>query len=293
MSAAQIRQGIWYGLGAYFCWGLFPLYWRPLHALPATEILAHRMVWSLPVLIVLLAWQGDWRQVLAALRQWRSSRLFLCSALLLGCNWGVYIWAVNQGKVLEASLGYFINPLVNVLLGSVLLHERLRPGQWLSVALAAAGVAWLGWQLGTLPWVALVLAFSFGFYGFLRKTAALGSLEGLSMEAILLFLPALGYLLWLSWQGQGHFGHIDSGRTLLLMGTGIVTVIPLLMFGAGARRLPLSTLGLLQYLSPTLQLLIGALLYHEPFDQVRLIGFGLIWLALLVFTAEGFWQRRN
>ncbi len=217
---------------------------------------------------------------------------FLFSATLLSANWFIYIWAVNNGHVIDASLGYFINPLVNIMFGYLLLKEKLRPGQWAAIGLAAAGVAWLGWQSGHMPWIALVLAASFGAYGLMRKTAALGPLEGLSFETMLLFPLALGYVIWLSLHGQNAFLNTDSGATrALLVAAGPITAIPLLLFAAGARRIPLSVLGLLQYISPTMQFLLGVWLFHEVFTGVRLVGFALIWSALALYAAEGWWRR--
>jgi chloramphenicol-sensitive protein RarD len=215
---------------------------------------------------------------------------FIASAILISINWFIYIWAVNNGRVIDASLGYFINPLINVLLGFLLLHERLRPGQWATVALAAGGVAWLTWQGGHLPWIALTLAITFGTYGLLRKTAALGALEGLSLETLILFPAALGYLIVLTLHGHNSFASAPDSTKWLLVAAGPITAIPLLMFAAGARRIPLSLLGLLQYIGPTLQLLLGVWLYHEPFGGPRLAGFAMIWAALALYSAEGLWR---
>ena len=210
--------------------------------------------------------------------------------MLLSSNWFIYIWAVNNGRIIDSSLGYFINPLVNVLLGFLLLRERLRPGQWAAVALAAAGVAWLTWQGGHLPWIGLLLAATFGTYGLLRKTAALGPLEGLSLETLLLFPLALAYLIVLTWNGHNTFLAAPASSRWLLVAAGPITAIPLLLFAAGARRIPLSVLGLLQYIGPSLQLLLGVWLYHEPFGGDRLIGFVMIWSALAVYSLEGLWR---
>ncbi|MXR35891.1 EamA family transporter RarD [Craterilacuibacter sinensis] len=284
LSSASTRQGLVFAAGAYLCWGLFPLYWKPLHEVPALQILAHRIVWSALLLTLILAIRGQWGWLAESLRDKRRMALLAVSATMLSCNWLVYIWAVTHNRVIEASLGYFINPLVNVLLGWLVLGERLTRLQSIAVALSALGVAWLTFSVGTLPWIALVLAVSFGIYGLLRKTAHLPSLEGLALETWLLFPLALGALLWFEAQGEGVFGHAASGINLLLIGAGIVTTIPLLLFGAGARRLPMTMLGLLQYLSPTIQFLLGVWLYHEPFSGTRLIGYGLIWSALLLYS---------
>jgi chloramphenicol-sensitive protein RarD len=239
--------------------------------------------------------------VLAVRRQWgwlgvvRQPRIlgsFIASAVLLSVNWLIYIWAVNNGHVIEASLGYFINPLINISLGYLLLKERLRPAQWMAISVAALGVAWLTWQAGNVPWIALALGFSFGGYGLLRKTAKLGALEGLSFETMVLFPLAAAYVVWLTMHGENAFINTASNTTrLLLAAAGPITAIPLLLFASGARQIPLSVLGLLQYLSPTLQFLLGVWLFHEPFTAERLVGFALIWAALALFALEGLLRR--
>lgn len=279
-----------YAALAYAIWGLFPVYFKALQAIPSHEIVVHRVLWSLAFLLGVLAWRRQWAWIGKVVRQPRVVAGFAASALLLSANWFVYIWAVNNGQVLDASLGYFINPLVNVMLGFAFLHERLRPVQWAAVAIAACGVAWLTWQGGHPPWIALVLAASFGGYGLLRKTATLGPLEGLALETMVLAAPALAYLVFLSSTGQNHFSDATPSLQWLLAAVGPVTAIPLLLFAAGARRIPLSLLGLLQYIGPTMQLLLGVWLYGEPFGGARLAGFALIWAALAVYSLEGLWQ---
>jgi len=233
--------------------------------------------------------QWQWLQLV---RQPRIFWSFVASALLLSANWLVYIWSVHNGHVIEASLGYFINPLVNIMFGYFLLKERMRPAQWCAIAIAALGVAWLTWQAGTVPWIALFLAASFGGYGLLRKTAALGALEGLSFETMVLFPLAAGYLAWLTVHGENMFITSPNNATrYLLMAAGPITAIPLLLFATGARQIPLSILGLLQYLSPTLQFLLGVLLFKEAFSADRLLGFALIWAALALFAGEGLLRR--
>ncbi|HJV52076.1 MAG TPA: EamA family transporter RarD, partial [Noviherbaspirillum sp.] len=249
--------GMLYAAAAYAAWGLFPVYFKALQSIAPTEILMHRMLWSLLFLAAVIAWRRQWAWLGDVMRRPKVLAGFTASALLLSSNWFIYIWAVNDGRVVDASLGYFINPLFNVLLGFLLLRERLRPVQWTAVALAAAGVAWLTWQGGQLPWVALALAVTFGLYGLLRKTAALGALEGLALETLLLFPLALAYLVVLTVQGRNGFAHAPLSLQLLLAAAGPITAIPLLLFAAGARRIPLSVLGLLQYIGPTLQLLLG------------------------------------
>jgi len=286
-----MRSGILYAALAFLCWGLFPIYFHALDEVPPLQILAHRMVWSFAFLLILLLLRRQW----AWLQQVRQPRVFfsfLLSALLLSANWLVYIWSVTNHHVIEASLGYFINPLVNIMLGFLILKERMRPAQWAAIAVAALGVGWLTWQAGTVPWIALILAFSFGAYGLLRKTAALGALEGLSFETMVLFPLAAGYVIWLTVHGQNVFLSTtsDSTRWLLVM-AGPFTAIPLLLFATGARKIPLSILGLLQYLSPTLQFLLGVWLFKEAFTADRLVGFVLIWAALALFAGEGLLRR--
>jgi chloramphenicol-sensitive protein RarD len=279
-----------YAALAYALWGLFPVYFKALQGIPPSEILLHRMLWSLAFLLIVLAWRRQWSWLSSVLRQPRVLGAFTASALLLSSNWFIYIWAVNSGRVVESSLGYFINPLVNVLLGYMVLKERLRPGQWAAVAFAACGVAWLTWQAGHLPWIALVLAATFGSYGLLRKTAALGALEGLALETLLLFPLALGYLVYLTVIGQNHFLAASTMSQWLLVAAGPITAVPLLLFAAGARRISMSLLGLLQYIGPTLQLMLGVWLYNEPFDGAKLAGFAIIWAALLLYSLEGLWR---
>jgi chloramphenicol-sensitive protein RarD len=278
---------------AYVLWGLLPLYWKALKGVPALEILAHRMVWSLAVVLGLLALRRHWAWLGPALRNRRILLTYVTSALLLALNWYLYIWAVNANHIVETSLGYFINPLVNVLLGVLFLKERLRLGQGLAIGIAAAGVLYLTVAFGSLPWIALTLAGTFGVYGLLRKTAALESLEGLTLETLVLVPAALIYLLALEFQGRGAFGHSGAGTSLLLAGAGIATATPLLLFAVGARRITMTTLGLLQYFAPTIQLLLGVLLYDEVVTPEKLVGFVLIWLALGVYSAEGVLRSRR
>jgi chloramphenicol-sensitive protein RarD len=288
-----MRIGILYAALAFLCWGSFPLYFHALGEVPPTQILAHRVLWSLLFLVIVLTVRRQWKWLPEVLRRPRVIGSFIASAFLLSANWLVYIWAVNNGHVIESSLGYFINPLVNIMFGYLLLKERLRTGQWLAIALAGCGVAWLAWQSGSVPWIALILASSFGAYGLMRKTAALGALEGLSFETMLLFPLALGYVIWLSLHGENAFTAAASDSTRwLLVAAGPITAIPLLLFATGARRIPLSALGLLQYISPTIQFLLGVWLFHEAFTAERLVGFVVIWSALALYAAEGLWQRK-
>lgn len=287
-----MRSGIIYAALAFLCWGLFPIYFHALGDVPPMQILAHRMLWSLVFLLTILMLRRQWKW-LQLVRQPKIFFSFVLSALLLSANWLVYIWSVTNQHVIEASLGYFINPLVNIMLGYLILKERLRPIQWVAIGIAALGVGWLTWQAGTVPWIALFLALSFGGYGLLRKTAALGALEGLSFETIVLFPLAAGYVIWLTINGQNMFINTDSDTTrVLLVMAGPLTAIPLLLFATGARKIPLSILGLLQYLSPTLQFLLGVWLFKEAFTADRLVGFAMIWAALALFAGEGLLRRQ-
>jgi len=285
-----MQIGILYAATAYILWGLFPIYFKALQTVSPLEILWHRIAWAFVFQLIVLAVLRQWSWIARVARQPKVLAGFAASAVLLSINWFIYIWSVNNGHVVDASLGYFINPLVNVLLGFLLLHERLRPAQWAAVVLAAAGVAWLTWQAGHPPWIGLALAFSFGFYGLLRKTAALGALEGLSLETFLLFPIAFGYLVWLAMRDQNAFLHASMSSKWLLAAAGPITAIPLLLFAAGARRIPMSTLGLLQYLAPSLQLLLGVWLYNEPFGGQLEAGYAVIWSALALYSLEGVWR---
>jgi chloramphenicol-sensitive protein RarD len=285
-----MNQGVLFAAAAYLLWGLFPIYIKWLQAVPPAEILAHRMVWSLAFVALLLALRHHWRWLREVIEQPALLARFAGSAAFVSLNWGVYIWAVNADRVVDASLGYFINPLVNVLAGWLLLRERLRPVQWWAVAIAAAGVAWLTWQAGTVPWIGLTLAFSFAAYGLLRKTASLGALEGLALETALLFPLAFAYLAWLAIDGRNAFVAGPVSLQWLLVAAGPVTAVPLLLFAAGARRISFSLLGLLQYIGPTIQLALGIWLYGEPFPASKAVGYALIWAALALYTVESLWR---
>jgi chloramphenicol-sensitive protein RarD len=288
-----MSRGILYAVLSFLCWGLFPLYFKSLRHIPAQEIMAHRMVWSLAFLALVLTARRHWTWIGGVLRQPKLVGRFVVSALLLSSNWLVYTWAVNHDRVVDASLGYFINPLVNVMLGYFLLKERMRPAQWAAIALAACGVLWLTWNAGQAPWIALFLAASFGTYGLLRKTASLGPLEGLSFETLLLFPAAVAYFIWLTLRGENLFLSAPSSIQWMLAAIGPLTAIPLLLFAAGARRIPLSVLGLLQYISPSLQLVLGVLVFHEPFGSEKAVGFAFIWGALALYSIEGLWKARR
>ena len=274
----QQRAGVLYGIAAYGMWGLFPLYWPLLEPASATEILAHRMVWSLAAVTVLLLAlrRGAWIREL--LRQPKRLGLIAVAAAVISVNWGMYIWGVNSGQVVETSLGYFINPLVTIGFGVLVLHERLRPAQWVAVAVGALAVGVLTAGYGRLPWIALTLAFSFGTYGLVKKKVGLGGVESLAAETAVQFLPALGYLLFLGARGQSTFTGHGAGHAALLACCGVVTAVPLMAFGAAAVRVPLTTIGLLQYLAPVFQFLLGLLYFHEAMPPERWAGFALVWL---------------
>jgi len=270
---------------AFTLWGVFPLYLRLLKQVPSLEILSHRVLWSVVLLMSLLALRRQWDWLALVRAKPRIIITFVTSALMLATNWVVYIWSVNHDHIIDASLGYFIAPLFNVLFG-IGLGERLRLTQWIAVALAACGVLWLTFSAGQLPWIGLVIAMTFGLYGLLRKTAALGALEGLSVETLVL-LPAASVFLLVPDAGSSHAFGSDLPLSLLLIAAGPVTAIPLLLFAYGARRIPLSLVGLLQYIGPSLQLLIGVWLFNEPFGGSKLIGFALIWSGLLIYSVDG------
>jgi chloramphenicol-sensitive protein RarD len=297
---ADTRAGLWMATGAFVLWGLMPLYWHLLKTVPSLQIVAHRVVWSALLVAVWLFWKQGRGWFAAVMAQPRLARLLALSGLCIGVNWGLYIWAVNAGHVVEASLGYFINPLLNVVIGTLFLRERLNPVQWTSVAIAAAGVLWLTFNYGSFPWIALVLAASFGVYGLIRKLAAVESVTGLGVENAVLLLPALAYLLWAETVGSGgFFGGVSGGAdwgfgidALLIFG-GALTALPLIGFSFAVRRVPLSTIGLMQYIAPTMQFLIGVLVFREVFDLDRAIGFGIIWAALALFMTDSLRRARS
>ncbi|NRF67551.1 EamA family transporter RarD [Aquincola sp. S2] len=288
-----MSNGVLAAAFAYILWGIFPLYIKQVAEVPALEIVAHRSVWCLVFMLALLAVLRRFAWLREVVRQPRTLGIFTLSALLLSGNWLIYVWAVNHDRVLDASLGYFINPLVNVMLGYLVLHERPRAGQWAAVALAALGVVWLALGAGALPWISLVLAATFGCYGLLRKTAPLGAIEGLTLETLMLAPLTIALLLWFALAGPGRFAQGDWAVDGWLLLAGPFTAIPLLLFAYGARRVTLATLGLLQYLGPSIQFLLGVFVYHEPFDPARGVGFALIWAALVVYSGESLWRMRR
>ncbi|MFH8989148.1 EamA family transporter RarD [Streptomyces sp. NPDC017940] len=293
-TRAEARTGLLNGFAAYGMWGLVPLFWPLLKPASAGEILAHRMAWSLVVVGIALLVVRRWAWAGELLRQPRKLGLVTIAAVVITINWGVYIWAVNAGHVVEASLGYFINPLVTIAIGVLLLGERLRPVQWAAVGVGAASVLVLTVGYGRPPWISLCLAFSFATYGLVKKKVNLGGLESLAAETAVQFLPAVAFLLWLGTQGQGTFATEGFGHGALLAATGVVTAAPMVCFGAAAIRVPLSTLGLLQYLAPVFQFLCGILYFHEEMPPERWAGFALVWLALALLTWDALrTARRN
>jgi chloramphenicol-sensitive protein RarD len=288
----ETAKGTWAGVIAFALWGFFPLYFLPLLAVSSVQVIAHRIAWSF---LVVFGWMGlrhELRDVWAALTQWRIALRLMLSAALITANWLVYVWAVMHGHVVEASLGYFINPLVNVLLGIVLLGERLDRVQAIAVLLASAGVADLTYETGHLPWISLCLAFSFASYGFIRKIVRVDALPGLAAETLLLLPLAVGYLVWCEANGTADFAHRSTTIDVLLAGTGPLTAVTLFLFAYATRRIPYSTVGVLQYIAPTLQLCCGVLVMHEPFARDRLVGFALIWAALILYAADGLRRAR-
>ncbi|WP_407352902.1 EamA family transporter RarD [Luteimonas sp. R10] len=290
-DSRELRAGLWTAAGAFVLWGLMPLYWHLLKAVPSLQIVAHRIVWSTLLVVGWLLWKRGRGWLRAALAQPRAAWMLAVSALLIGFNWGLYIWAVNAGHVIETSLGYFINPLLNVVIGVLFLRERLSPPQWASVAMAVVGVLWLTVHYGSFPWIAIGLALSFALYGLVRKLATVESIPGLGLESLYLLLPGVALLLWGETHGQGDFlGGWGVAVAALLVVGGALTALPLIGFAYAVRRVPLSVVGVMQYIAPTLQFLLGVFFFQEAFDRDRAIGFVFIWVALAVFAIDG-WRR--
>lgn len=288
--SSQLHRGMVAASVSYLIWGILPLYWKALDHVPAYEILGHRMAWSLPFVVLFLVLSGQ-KNALLQLRNRRTLSISAGSAALLSINWLIYIWAVNAGYIVETSLGYYINPLVTVGFGVFFLKERLRGGQVAALGLAAAGVVYLTLVYGTFPWIALVLALTFAVYGLIHKKIQVGPMKSLYLETMIFFLPALAFIIYLGRDGSSGFVHGDLRTMMLLAGTGLITTVPLLLFGYAAQKIPMFWLGILQYTAPTLNLLIGVLVYGEEFPFSRLIGFLLVWSALAVLMAEGIVQR--
>jgi chloramphenicol-sensitive protein RarD len=287
------RRGFLYGVAAYLLWGLFPLYWPLLEPAGAVEILAHRVAWSVLTMLVVVAAARRLPELRALFLRHRARNLLTLAAVVIAINWGTYIYGVNNHRVVETSLGYFIHPLVTVLMGVLILRERLRSGQWAALGIAFVAVVGLAVEYGHPPWVSLTLAFSFGTYGLAKKQANVAAVESLTFETLVLAPVALGYLFWLGASGDSHFAGHGVGHALLLASTGIITAVPLVCFGSAAIRVPMTTLGLLQYLAPILQFLLGVTVLDEHMSTMRWVGFGLVWVALLVFTVEAGQYRRR
>ena len=292
MSSSKDSRAAWYVGLSYAIWGFFPIYWKALSGISSLQLICHRIVWSFLLLLILIARSQEFRAMWQAAQSPRVVIIYAVAGMAIAGNWLLYVWAVGANQIVQISLGYFINPLLSVVLGMIVFHERLRPLQWVSVALAAAGVAYLTVALDSLPWIALVLAASFGTYGLMKKLAPLGPVQGLTFETGILFIPAAAYLIVEELAGRGAFLHSGLVQDMLMLGGGPVTTLPLLMFAAGVRRIPLSLVGMLQYINPTMQFTIGVMLYKEPFTRIQLVGFGLVWTALVLFAIEGYVTRR-
>jgi chloramphenicol-sensitive protein RarD len=288
-----MQRGTIYALAAYLLWGVLPIYWKQLTGVPAIETTAHRVVWSALLLGVILLVRRQWTPLRTALRSRRTFITFGATAALILTNWLVYLYAINEDQLVQTSLGYYINPLINVLLGVIFLRERPRPLQWLAIGIAAVAVGYMTIQYGHLPWIALSLATTFGFYGLIKKTTPVPALEGMLLEMAYLTIPLGGYLLVLAAAGSGAFVAAGTQTTILLTLCGVVTAAPLVLFSAGAQRVSMTVLGLLQYITPTIQFVLAVAVFREPFSLGQLIGFVLVWIALAVFTGEGIVTRRR
>ena len=287
-----MNRGHWEAVGAYGLWGLLPIYWKWLSHISAVQILCHRIVWSFFFLFAVVLTLRQWKVFSIAIRKPRVMPVYILAAGLITVNWFVYVWAVNAGFIVETALGYFINPLFSVLIGVIFLRERLRPWQWIPVCLAALGILFLTITYGSPPWIALTLASAWATYGLVKKLAPLGSLHGLTLETAILLLPVLAYLYYTDGTGQGVFLHQGSASDLLLIGAGLATTAPLFLFASAVQRIPLSTIGFLQYIAPTIQFFIGTLIYKEPFAPTRFLGFSFVWAALIILGIGGYLTRR-
>jgi chloramphenicol-sensitive protein RarD len=281
-----MNRGIFYAVAAYIIWGFIPVYIKQLNNVPAPQLLSHRIVWSFVSLLIVILTMSRISAFGKSIRNAGVLKIYFMAAILIGINWFTYVWAVGAGFIVEASLGYFINPLISVLLGVFFLRERLRIWQWVPILIAGTGVAFLTFVYGKIPWIALILAFSFGFYGMVKKKGELNSLDGLSLETGILLMPALIYIVFMELNGRGVVFHSGVSTILLLMGAGVITVVPLLLFASAVKKIALTTIGILQYIAPTLQFFVGVVIYKEPFNLSKLIGFGIIWFALIIFGLE-------
>ena len=292
-AARASRNGLTAAICAFAIWGVLPLYLKPLHALPALEIMSHRILWCCVLVFMWLGVRGEAHAVRAALADPGTRYRLVVSALLISVNWLIYVWSIGNGHVIDASLGYFINPLLNVVLGVLILGERLNAAQRIAVGMATVGVLYLAIVAGRPPWIALSLAASFGGYGLIRKLVKVEAVPGLATETLLLLPFSFGFLVWMEAQGTGVFGHAPAHINALLLGSGLVTALPLALFAYGARLIPLSTVGLVQYIGPSLQFLLGVLVFKEAFSFERAIGFAFIWTALVVYAGDGLWRNRK
>jgi len=291
MSSEHTR-GAWSVGLAYTLWGFFPIYWKVLAGISSLQLICHRIVWSQVLLLVLISRSRDWLALWQAIQAPKVLAVYTIAAIAIAVNWLIFVWAVAESQIVQIGLGYFINPLLSVVLGMLIFHEQLRRVQWISVALAAAGVLYLTFALRAVPWISLSLAATFATYGLMKKIAPLGSVHGLALETGILFLPAALYLVVEEVAGRGAFMHSGILRDTMMFFGGPTTTVPLLMFASGVRRIPLSLVGMLQYINPTMQVSIGVFLYHEPFTRVQVIGFGLVWMALVIFAIEGYVSHR-
>ena len=277
-------RGFAFALAAYLLWGFLPFFMKAVAHIPAAEVVAHRIVWSVPLAGLVLLWLGRTHEIKAALRSPRMLKMATLTAALITVNWGIYVWAIGAGRAIETALGYYINPLFSIFLGALLLKERPNTAQMAAIALAALAVAVLAFDAGGLPWVSIGLCFSWGFYAFFRKTLPIGPNQGFFLEVLLLSVPAAGYIVWLEATGQGHFGDTNMTDVLLLVSCGLVTAVPLMIYANGAKLLRLSTIGIMQYIAPTMIFVIAVFVFHEPFGMAKLIAFALIWAALFIYS---------
>jgi chloramphenicol-sensitive protein RarD len=284
-------RGFLFALSAYLLWGFLPFYMKAVAHIPATEVVAHRVIWSVPVAGALLIWMGRTADIKTALRSPRTLAMGGLTAALITVNWGVYVWAIAADRALETALGYYINPLFSVFLGAVLLGEKLTRAQIAAIALAVAAVALLTWEAGGLPWVSIALALSWGFYAFFKKTLPIGPAQGFFLEILVLSIPAIAYIGWLGASGAGHFGRTGAVDIWLLLGCGLVTAVPLILYANGAKLLRLSTIGIMQYIAPTMIFVIAIFIFHEPFSSTRAIAFAMIWAALAIYSWSMFFRR--
>ncbi len=285
--------GFLYGISAYTLWGFLPLYWKLLNKIPATEILAHRILWSFVFMCILIYFQGNFQKCKEVFSDRSNILRILCATVFITLNWGTFIWAVNSNHVVEVSMGYYINPLIVILLGTLVLKEKLNLWQKVSLVLAAIGVSIMTIGYGQIPWISIILASTFALYGLMKKTIPVGSTISLGLETAMLMPLTLAYIIYRQVQGIGALGEISTGTTLILMGTGIATALPLLFFTKGARRLPLSAIGFLQYIAPTITLILGVFIFKEPFERIHLISFGFIWSGLVIYSISQIKQMKR